>query len=123
MGALFSPTNNRSIKWALVAHTMAMFSLVTITTATNLDIQSVSYIDNREFVSGDDFLFPGPIGYQTLLTSKAISIVPDITFLLNTLLADGLLVSSAFNSTEYLMRTIYIALSLLHNLRKEPLGR
>ena len=61
----------------------------------NLDIQSVSYIDNREF-PGNDALPPGPLGYQYLIYSKAISIVPNLMFLLNNWLADGLLVSFAF---------------------------
>lgn len=92
MGALLNPVNRtRGIKWALVAHTAAMFSFVTIYTAINLDIQSISYIDNREFPGVDSIPWPGPVGYQTLITSKAISVVPTIVFVLNTWLADGLL--------------------------------
>ena len=95
MGALFNPANRTKggIRWGLVAHTVAMFSFVTISTALNLDIQSFSYIDNREF-PGNGGIPPGPLGYQFLIYSKAISVVPSIMFILNQWLADGLLVSS-----------------------------
>ena len=51
MGALCSPANGMrgGIKWGLVAHTLAMFSLVTISVAMNCDIQSISYIEDRKF--------------------------------------------------------------------------
>ena len=97
MEALFSPCyrTRGGVRWGLVAYTVTTFSFVTIFTAMNLDIQSVSYIDNREF-PGNDALPPGPLGYQYLIYSKAISIVPNLMFLLNNWLADGLLVSFAF---------------------------
>ena len=77
-----------------MAHSAAMFSIVTIYTAINLDLQSISYIDSREF-PGVDGAFPsGPIGYQVLIYTKAISLVDTIMFILNNWLADGLLVSS-----------------------------
>lgn len=100
MDALLSSVNRTSerLKWGLAAHTVAMFSFVTIFTAINLDIQSISYIDNRDF-PGDDFMLPpGPLGYQFLIYSKAISVVPNVMFYLNTCLADGLLVGCATNS-------------------------
>jgi uncharacterized membrane protein YgcG len=92
MGALFNPThrNGEGVRWGLVAYTAVMFSFVTIFTAMNLDIQSISYIDNREF-PGNDELPPGPLGYETLIYSKAISVVPNLMFLMNNWLADGLL--------------------------------
>ena len=78
-----------------------MFSFVTIFTAINLDIQSISYVDNREF-PGDDVMFPpGPLGYEFLIYSKAISVVPSVMFHLNTCLADGLLVSCLTNSVTH----------------------
>ena len=83
----------RGIRWGLVAHTTAIFSFVTIFTATNLDLLSISYIDNREFL-GEDMAPPGPFGYQFLVFSKPINITPYIMFFLNSWLADGLLVSS-----------------------------
>ena len=96
MGAFFNPVNRTRgrIKWELVAHTTAMFSFVTISTALNLDIQSFAYIGNREF-PGNDAIPPGPLGYQFLIYSKAISVVPSIMFILNQWLADGLLVRIA----------------------------
>jgi hypothetical protein len=98
MGALFNPTNRNGegVRWGLVAYTAIMFSFVTIFTAMNLDIQSISYIDNREF-PGNDELPPGPLGYETLIYSKAISVVPNLMFLMNNWLADGLLVGSLSN--------------------------
>ena len=99
MGALLNPVNRAwgGIKWPLVVHTVAMFSFVTIYTAMNLNLQSISYIDNREFPGGG-LLFSGPLGYQSHIYSKAMSVVPNAMFLLNNWLADGLLASSVSNS-------------------------
>ena len=101
MSALCNPVNyaKAGIKWGLVAYIAAMFSIVTIFTATNLSIQSGSYIDNREFPGIDGVLPPGPLGYQFLIYSRGVSIVRNLTFLLNNRLADGLLVNSVYNST------------------------
>ena len=74
-----------------------MFSFVTIYTAVNLHIQSISYIDNRNFPGDGPDLPPGPFGYQFYIYSKAISVLPSVMFTLNNWLADGLLVSSAPN--------------------------
>lgn len=84
--------DRRGIKWILVAHTTAMFSFVTIYTATSLDTLSVSYIDNREFPGLDGLLPPGPL--DVIYTSGAIDVVSNVMFVLNGWLADGLLVSS-----------------------------
>lgn len=84
----------RGIRWGLVAHTVAMFSFVTIFVATNIDLLSVSYIDNREF-SGNVMGPPGPFGYQYQDYLKPIYTTPYIIFFLNSWLADGLLVSAA----------------------------
>ena len=64
MNALLDPASrkNGGIRWWLVAHTVAMFSLVTIHTAVELDLQSVAFIDNSEF-PGNGVLPPGPYGY------------------------------------------------------------
>lgn len=56
----------------------------------NLNIQSISFIDNRRFVHRDE---GGPLGYQWSIRPMAISMVPGAAFVLNGLLADGLLVS------------------------------
>lgn len=93
----------RGIKWWLVVHTVAMFSIVTIYTAVTLNIQSVSYVDNREFPGIDGVLPPGPLGYQYLTRSKAIGVVPIVMFLLNNWMADGLLVSSMFHSIRHVV--------------------
>ena len=85
------------IRWPYVAYTTVMFSFVTIYTAMGLDVQSISFIDNRNVPLIDGSLTSGPIGYQSLIESEAIHVVPDIIFLLNDLLSDGLLVSSAWD--------------------------
>ena len=77
----------------------------------NLNIQSISYIDNREF-PGNDALPPGPLGYQYLIYSKAITIVPNLMFLLNNWLADGLLVSSVPNSIFHAPHVSYLCSSI-----------
>lgn len=97
MSALFDPVNRTTggTRWGLVSYTVAMFSFVTVYTAINLDILSVSYIDNREFPAGvDGVLPPGPFGYQALIYSRAMDTISNVMFLLNNWLADGLLVGS-----------------------------
>lgn len=80
------------IRWGLVAHTTAMFSFVTVYTATTLDTQSISYIDNRQFPGADGWS-PGPLGYQFFIYSKPITVVPSTMSVFNQWLADGLLAS------------------------------
>lgn len=94
IGALLNPANGPmgKVKWGLVVHTVAMFSFVTAYTATLLDTQSISSIDNRQY-PGDDMWPPGPIGYQFSIYYKPITVVPSVLFALNQWLADGLLVS------------------------------
>ena len=95
MGALLgNPSTRKGAKWGLVTHVVAMFLFATIYTAMTLNIQSISFIDNRNFPGIGDALPPGPIGYQFLIYSKATSIVPNVMFLLNNWLADSLLVGS-----------------------------
>ena len=49
MTALFNPDHRRGpIKWGLVSYTLAVFTLVTVGTAMQIDVQSVSYIDNHQ---------------------------------------------------------------------------
>jgi hypothetical protein len=99
MGALLNTIDRTKgeTKWALVVHTVAMFSFVTIYTTMLLNLQSLSYVDNRGF-PGEGMVSPGPLGYQFSIYSKAISVVPNVMFLLNTWLADGLLVRSVSDS-------------------------
>ena len=101
MAAFLDPINRRrdGIMWGPVIYTFLTFSFVTIFTAMNLNIQSISFIDNREFPGVPDVLIPpGPFGYQLFIYSKVLSIVPNLMFLLNNWLADGLLVTFASNS-------------------------
>ena len=102
MGALLHPAHcvREGVRWGLVAYTVAVFSFVTIFTATILDMKSICYIDNRGF-TGTDTLPPGPLGYDYLVSSKTVFLVPGIMFLLNNWLADGVLVSSALDSVTW----------------------
>ena len=70
-----------------------MFSVVTIGTMIQLAIQSSSFIDNRAFPGVDGVMVPGPFGYQRFINPKAISVVRDVMFTLDSWMADGLLVS------------------------------
>ena len=99
MSALFNPVYRRGegINWGLVSFTVVMFSLATVCTAMNLDINSISYIDNREY-PGDGGTAPGPLGYIATVFYKAINIVPNTAFVLNNWLADGLLASFLFDA-------------------------
>ena len=97
MSALLNPINRarRDVKWSLVAHTVFLFSCVTVFAGFQLHIQSISFIDNRGF-PGSTVSPPGPVGYQYLLVEKAIYLIPCAFALLSNWLADGLLVSSTF---------------------------
>ena len=65
MAALLKPLNRRGerVKWGLVSYTIAMFAFVTVYTAMNLHILSISFIDNREFPGAGGEVHPGPYGY------------------------------------------------------------
>ena len=119
MAALFDPIHHRGegIKWGLVSFTAVMFSLATVQTALDLDIQSISYIDDRAF-SGvtEDQMEPGPLGYQVFISADALAIVPVFMFALSNLLANGLLVGSLFGiaitcPTKLLLSSIVAILS------------
>lgn len=98
MSALLNPViRTRGIKWLLVAHTVAIFLFVTAFTAINLNGLSISYIDNRASPGGGE-LPPGPLGYQYITYSMTSGSVSTLMFLLNNLLADGLLVCFVFDS-------------------------
>ena len=99
MGVLTSPTNpiRRGVKWALIAHTVAMFSFLTIPYGIALSNESTMYIDDREFPGSYEYP-PGPIGYLDILSSGPTIIVFNIMFPLNQWLADGLLVRPISNS-------------------------
>ena len=96
---LLNPANRRreAIKRGLVSYTVVMFLVATVLTGMGLNLGSISFIDNREFPGIDGVVAPGPLGYQVLINSSALRIVPSFMFLLNYWLADGLLVSPSFN--------------------------
>ena len=64
MVALFSPVPRRGeyVKWGLVLYAAVMFLLVTVFTAPNLKILSISYIDNRRFPGVQGVLPPEVYG-------------------------------------------------------------
>ena len=99
IAALLNPVNRRGegIKWGLISYTMVMFSVVTVLIAVNLDVQSISFIDNREFTNPNGTL-SGPLGYQSWMRSDALRVIPNLMFLLNNWLADGLLVRRLFGA-------------------------
>jgi len=81
MAALFNPTNRggEGVKWGFVTYTVVTFSIVSIFTVVNAL--------NVWFDDDDGELRPGRLGY----------VIPDLMFLLNYWLADGLLVGSLFD--------------------------
>ena len=99
MWALLSPTNpiSRSIRWALVVHTVALFLFLTIPLGVDLDYLSIEYINNREF-TGNNAFQPGPLGYDDVLHTEETGTLFNVMFPLNQWLADGLLVRPASNS-------------------------
>ena len=113
MAALFNPAHRRGerIKWGLVYYTVVMFLSSTIQNAMDLNLQSISFIDNREFLGdcvhppgllghGDICVYPpGPLGYQSSISSGALDVVPNVMFSLGNWLVDGLLVSPLFYTT------------------------
>lgn len=123
MGALLGSgyRTRDGFRWGFAAYTVTTFSFVTIFTAMNLDVQSISYIDNREF-PGNDALPPGPLGYQYLIYSKAISIVPNLMFLMNNWLADGLLVSFVFSSVSRVAHVSLPCSSIVATLSIQRIG-
>ena len=127
IAALFNPVNRsrEAIKWGLVSYTVVMFSFVTVLAGMGLNIEAVSYVDDRKFPGVEDVLPPGPLGYQWFIYSKPLTLVPNFMFLLNNWLADGLLVRSLFDITlTHRVPDIGSspALSLLCCLLHEPLG-
>jgi hypothetical protein len=102
MNASLHPINRATggVNWGLVVHTSVMFSFATVSTALGFDLQAVSFIDNRGFSGFSGGELSGPVGYQLFVYSAAINVVPNLFFILNQLLADGLLVSSVFNSAS-----------------------
>ena len=99
MAALLNPAHRKGegIRWGLVSYTLATFSLVTVYTGMSLHLQSLAFIDNREYTDHDGTLL-GPLGYRSAMRLTVIDAVPNLMFCLNNLLADGLLVSFLFDA-------------------------
>ena len=95
MFGLLNPLHRKreGIKWGIVAYTLALFTFVTVYTGMNLNIESISYVDNREFPGIQGMIPSGPLGYRSFVYSDALSIVPNVMFFLNNWLADAFLVS------------------------------
>ena len=100
MAALFNPVYRRGegIKWVLVFLTVAMFSLETVIVSMGFNTLSVAYIDNREFPGTERAPVPGPLGYQMAHYTSVTAVIPSFAGVLNNSLADGLLVSSLFDT-------------------------
>ena len=126
MTSLLNPIYRRGerIKWGLVSYTAVMFALATVLTGMSLHILSISFIDNREFSHPEGRLHPGPYGYFEWIYYKPINIIPNAAFCLNNWLADGLLVSSLFDSDRLSRRLTPSPLAppLLRVLLQESLG-
>ena len=99
ISALLNPAHRKreGIKWGLVSYTVATFSLATAYVAITLNLQSLAFIDNREYTDPDGTLL-GPLGYRSAIRLTVIDAVPNLMFCLNNLLADGLLVSCLFDA-------------------------
>ena len=128
MIALLDPVGRmgKDIKWGSVAHTVAMFLVLTTSTVLGLEMKSVAYVDNRDFHGGDEALL-GPLGYyDRILSFRAISAAFSIALPLNQWLADGLLVRTSNTVSNPIipcsMHIVLSAVSLLHHLFDELLG-
>ena len=95
MAGLFNPVHRKGgrIKWGLVFYTVVTFLIVTVGTTMNLDYQSISYVDNRDFPGIEGVSLPGPFGYESFTPSSVPAVISSVSFPLNNWLADGLLVS------------------------------
>ena len=126
IAALFNPVYRKGerIKWWLVCYTVVMFSFATAFAGVNLDILSISFIDNREFPGVEDKLPPGPYGYQLLIYPGALNVSASVMFILSNWLADAPLVGSPFDVTFTHASNpgCSPASPLLRNLLQEPLG-
>ena len=92
MAGLFDPVHRRGepVKWGIVSYTAVMFFLTTVLIAVNFDINSVSFIDNRQFPGG-----PGE--YLETVLPMSLNPVADAMAIFNSWLADGLLVCFLFD--------------------------
>ena len=102
VGVLLSPVNSmgRGPKWILVAHTVALFSFLTMAFGIGLNELSIIYINYREFRVNTEVV-SGPLGYKGHLITDAGSLLLNVMFPLNQWLADGLLVCPVSNLVAY----------------------
>ena len=96
IAALLNPAYRRGegIKWGLVCYTAAISSLVTVLTGMYFNIQSICYINNRDFPGAEGTVPPGPLGYIWIISASPLEVIPNVAFALCNWLADGFLVSS-----------------------------
>ena len=108
ISTLLNPVNRAKgcVKWGLVSHTALMFSLSTAFVGMNLDVQSISYIDNRNWPGGDE-IAPGPVGYQFLLDPDAFTAANNFMWFAGQWLSDGLLVGSIPNRVTHMSNTVH----------------
>ena len=61
MTSLFNPVYRRGerVKWGLISYTVAMFSSLTIHNAAVFNMESMCYIDNRNFPGVENVLASG----------------------------------------------------------------
>ena len=117
MSVLLNPVNpmKRGINWALIAHTVAMLTFLTIPVGIDLSTLFILYINNRDFPGRGEYP-PGPLGYDVVLNSNATSTVLFVMPSLNQWLADGLLVGLISNSVAQMfnvgLSSSYIAVML-----------
>jgi hypothetical protein len=96
MVSLLDPASSMKpgIKWGLVAHTVTMFVVLTMSVVINLGSVPPSWIDYR-YYPGNDETFPGPVGYQVITWDGAINVVARVLLPFGQFLVDGLLVGPA----------------------------
>ena len=104
MTTLLGPTNRMrgGNKWGLVAHTVALFSVMTAGSAIGLFLLPVGYINGREF-PGLGGIASGPLGYLALPKFVMVSGISDAAIQVNQWLVDGFLVSPMLNSATWVL--------------------
>ena len=117
MGAFLDPVNKirRSVKWALVVHTVALFLFLTLPVAADIWIPSTEFVDHRNFPgTGGQSLGPtGPIGYDQVIGETAINPALNVMFPLNQWLSDALLVRFLLNSVAWVLTMVCFSSSIV----------
>ena len=99
MTALLGPTNRmrEGNRWGLVAHTVALFSVATISFSINLSSFLVVYMDSRKLPRTDDWPLKPP-GYLMIPNFIVVATISHSVIQMNQWLIDGLMVSPMLNS-------------------------